>query len=84
MNKDVFKGDWNIIKGKIKEKWGKLTEDDLTEIQGKRDQLLGKLQTRYGLAKEKAEQELDAWEKDCKCEDRENGSSSCQIDKKSS
>ena len=63
MNKDTLKGDWNLVKGKIKEKWGNLTDDDLTEINGKRDQLLGKIQKKYGLAKEKAEQELAEWEK---------------------
>ncbi len=63
MNKDTLKGDWKLIKGKIKEKWGKFTDDDLTEINGKREQLLGKIQKKYGLAKEEAEQELDEWEK---------------------
>jgi uncharacterized protein YjbJ (UPF0337 family) len=63
MNKDTLKGDWSMIKGKLKEKWGKLTDDDLTEINGKREQLVGKIQKRYGLAKEKAEQELANWEK---------------------
>lgn len=59
----MLRGEWNLIKGKIKEKWGKLTDDDLTEINGKREQLLGKIQKKYGLAKEKAEQELTEWEK---------------------
>ena len=63
MNKDIFQGDWNILKGKVKEKWGKITEDDITEIKGKRDQLLGKLQKRYGYAKDEAERELSLWEK---------------------
>ncbi len=63
MHKEILKGDWNVIKGKIKEKWGKFTDDDLTEIEGKKDQLLGKLQKRYGLAKDKAEEEFAAWEK---------------------
>ena len=62
MNKDQFQGQWKEIKGKIKEKWGKLTDDDLTQVNGKRDQLLGKLQQRYGYAKEKAEEELKRWE----------------------
>jgi uncharacterized protein YjbJ (UPF0337 family) len=60
---NTLKGDWNIVKGKVKENWGKLTDDDLTEVQGKKDQLLGKLQKRYGWAKEKAEQEFSTWEK---------------------
>lgn len=63
MNKDTLRGEWNLIKGKIKEKWGKLTDDDLTEINGKREQLLGKIQKKYGVVKEKAEQELTEWEK---------------------
>ena len=70
-NKDTFQGDWNELKGKVKEKWGKLTDNDLTEIQGKRDQLLGKLQKRYGLAKEKAEEQLTEWEKSCSCSSKE-------------
>lgn len=68
MNRDILQGDWNMVKGKIKEKWGKLTDDDLTEIKGKRDQLLGKIQKKYGYAKDQAEKELQAWEKECeKC-----------------
>ena len=63
MNKDTFKGSWNEIKGKVKEKWGKLTDNDLTEINGKREQLLGKLQKNYGYAKDRAEKELNAFEK---------------------
>ncbi len=63
MDKNSLTGDWNILKGKVKEKWGKLTDDDLKEIDGKKDQLLGKLQKSYGLAKEKAEKDLDEWEK---------------------
>lgn len=66
MDKNILKGDWNLIKGKIKEKWGKLTDDDLAKIDGKRDQLLGKLQKSYGLAKDKAEKELEDWEKKLK------------------
>lgn len=58
MNKDIFKGKWNQIKGKVKEKWGKLTDDDLKRIDGNLDQLSGKIQERYGYAKEKVEKEL--------------------------
>lgn len=74
MNKDTLKGDWNIIKGKVKEKWGKLTDDDLTEIQGKKDQLSGKLQKTYGYAKEKADEEISDWEKCCdhKCKNNDH------------
>ena len=77
MNKDIFQGDWNMIKGKIKEKWGKLTDDDLTQINGKKEQLVGAIQKRYGLAKDKVESELSDWQKqcdkECKCStDREH------------
>ena len=75
MNKDVLKGDWNLIKGKIKEKWGKLTEDDLTFINGQRDQLLGTIQKKYGIAKEKAAQQLAEWERQCTRECQTAGAS---------
>jgi uncharacterized protein YjbJ (UPF0337 family) len=57
MNEDVMKGKWKEIKGGIKEKWGKLTDDDITEVEGKQEKLLGILQKTYGYSKEKAEQE---------------------------
>jgi uncharacterized protein YjbJ (UPF0337 family) len=63
MNKDIFQGEWTQLKGKIKEKWGKLTDNDLTEINGKREQLIGKLQKAYGFTREKVERELAEWEK---------------------
>jgi uncharacterized protein YjbJ (UPF0337 family) len=59
MNSDQFQGKWKQISGKVKEKWGKLTDDDITTINGKREQLVGKLQERYGLAKDQAEKQLD-------------------------
>ncbi len=58
MNWDRIEGNWKQFKGKVKENWGKLTDEDLTVVAGKRDQLLGKLQERYGFAKEQAEREL--------------------------
>ncbi|CDR33119.1 putative stress-response protein [Criblamydia sequanensis CRIB-18] len=64
MNKDVFQGQWNILKGKVKEQWGKLTDDDLKEINGKREQLLGKIQKRYGYAKDRAEKEIKTFEEE--------------------
>jgi len=57
VNADILKGQWKEIKGEVKQKWGKLTDDDLTQIEGKEEQLLGLLQKRYGYAKEKAEEE---------------------------
>ena len=62
MNKDQASGNWKQFKGTVKEKWGKLTDDDLTVIEGKRDQLVGKIQERYGYQKEAAENEVKAWE----------------------
>ncbi len=59
MNWDTVKGNWKQFTGKIKAKWGKLTDDDLTTIAGKRDEMLGKLQERYGMGKDQAERELD-------------------------
>mgnify|MGYP000925163910 FL=1 len=61
MNKDQMEGNWLQFKGKVKEQWGKLTDDDLDVIAGKRDQLAGKIQERYGLTKEEAEKQLRAW-----------------------
>ena len=49
------------VKGKIKEKWGNLTDDDLTAINGKRDQLEGKIQERYGIAKDQVKKDVDNW-----------------------
>lgn len=62
MNWDQVEGKWDQLKGKVKEKWGDLTDDDLTQIRGKRDQLAGKIQERYGYTKERAEDELKTWE----------------------
>jgi len=59
MNWDQIAGSWKQAAGKVKEKWGKLTDDDLTVVAGRRDQLSGLLQNRYGMAKEQAEKELD-------------------------
>ena len=56
MNADVLKGQWKEIKGEIKAQWGKLTDNDLTEIEGKEEELLGFLQKKYGYAKDEAAQ----------------------------
>ncbi len=63
MNWDQLAGNWKQAKGTVKEKWGQLTDDDLTRIAGKRDQLVGRVQERYGLAKEEAEREVSEWER---------------------
>jgi uncharacterized protein YjbJ (UPF0337 family) len=67
MNWDQIEGKWKQTKGQVKEQWGKLTDDDLTTINGKRDQLVGKVQERYGVAKEKAEEQVSTFEKSCNC-----------------
>jgi len=61
MNWEQVKGNWNEFKGEIKERWGRLTDDDLDVIEGRRDQLVGQLQKRYGIAKEEAEQEVEEY-----------------------
>jgi uncharacterized protein YjbJ (UPF0337 family) len=61
MDWNRVEGNWKQIKGKVKEKWGKLTDDDLTAINGKRDQLEGKIQERYGLAKDQVRKDVDDW-----------------------
>lgn len=62
MNWDRMAGDWKQFKGKVKEQWGKLSDDDLTRIEGKRDQLVGSIQQRYGIAKDEAERQVSDWE----------------------
>lgn len=62
MNRDTTQGKFTQLKGKIKEQWGKLTDDEITQIDGKRDQLVGRVQERYGLAKEMAEKQVKEWE----------------------
>lgn len=61
MNWDQLEGKWQQLTGSVKERWGKLTDDDLRTIGGKKDQLVGKIQERYGIAKEEAEREVEAW-----------------------
>ena len=61
MNMDIIEGKWEQLKGKAKEKWGKLTNDDWTVIEGKRDQMAGLIQERYGRTKEEAEKEVEDW-----------------------
>ena len=56
MNEDILKGKWKEIKGEVKVKWGKLTDDDLTQVEGNTEKLLGLLPQKYGYAKDKAEQ----------------------------
>jgi uncharacterized protein YjbJ (UPF0337 family) len=58
VNSDTIQGNWQQLKGKVKEQWGKLTDDDLTYLEGKQDQLAGKIQERYGVARDEAERQV--------------------------
>lgn len=62
MNTEILKGNWKQLSGAVKEQWGKLTDDDLAAIDGKREKLVGKIQERYGVAKEDAEREVARFE----------------------
>ncbi|MCC2673687.1 MAG: ral stress protein CsbD [Ramlibacter sp.] len=62
MNQDRIQGRWKQLKGKVKEQWGRLTEDDLDVIDGRRDQLLGRIQQRHGVAKDEAVRQVSDWE----------------------
>jgi uncharacterized protein YjbJ (UPF0337 family) len=61
MNWDRIEGNWKQFKGKAQQQWGKLTDDDLDVVEGKRTELAGRLQQRYGYAKDQAEKEIDSW-----------------------
>ena len=61
MNWDRIEGNWKQLKGKAKHKWGELTDDDLDKLEGRRDQLIGKIQERKGIARENAEREVNEW-----------------------
>ena len=63
MNWDRIEGNWMQVTGKAKEQWGKLTDDDLQVVAGRRDQLAGKIQERYGIAKHDAEAQLAEWQR---------------------
>ena len=62
MNWDSIQGNWKQMTGKAKEQWGKLTDDDMEVIAGRRDQLAGMIQERYGIAKDAAEKQIAEWE----------------------
>ncbi|HST09634.1 MAG TPA: CsbD family protein [Terriglobales bacterium] len=61
MNWDQVKGEWTQMKGSVRKQWGKLTDDDLDVIAGERERLVGKIQERYGIAKEEAEKQIANW-----------------------
>jgi uncharacterized protein YjbJ (UPF0337 family) len=61
MNAEQLKGKWMQLKGAVKTKWGKLTDDDLTFINGQMEQLIGRIQERYGMAKDEAQRQVELW-----------------------
>ncbi len=63
MNWEQVRGNWNQAKGTVKQQWGKLTDDDLTFVEGSRDKLVGRVQERYGVEKEDAERQIQEWER---------------------
>lgn len=66
MNWDQVAGKWQEVKGKVRQQWGKLTDDDLTKVNGKREELAGVIRTRYGVAKEEADKQIDEFCKTCR------------------
>lgn len=63
MNWDQVQGKWKQLRGSVRQEWGKLTDDDLEVVAGQKDKLVGRLQERYGISKEAAEDQVDAWSK---------------------
>jgi uncharacterized protein YjbJ (UPF0337 family) len=63
MNWDQIKGKWHEVKGSIRAKWGELTDDEIEELDGNREKMVGKIQQKYGVAKEEAEKQVDEWTK---------------------
>ncbi len=61
MNEDILKGQWTQLKGRLRKQWGRLTDDDIDQIKGNRDILLGKLQEYYGKNREENERDVDTW-----------------------
>ncbi len=64
MNWDRIEGNWKQLKGRVRQKWGELTDDDIAAIAGKREQFVGKLQESYGISKDEAERQLKDWQSD--------------------
>lgn len=62
MNWDIVEGNWKQFSGKVKERWGKITDDQIDRIAGKREQLAGRIQESYGITKDEAERQLREWE----------------------
>jgi uncharacterized protein YjbJ (UPF0337 family) len=64
MNWDRIEGNWKQFRGRVQQQWGKLTNDDLDTVEGRRTELVGKIQERYGIAKDEAEKQVDTWMRD--------------------
>jgi uncharacterized protein YjbJ (UPF0337 family) len=73
MNWDQMEGKWKQVRGSIRERWGRLTDDDLEQVAGKKDQLVGRIQERYGIAKETAAKEVDDFLKTYQVESESEG-----------
>jgi uncharacterized protein YjbJ (UPF0337 family) len=69
MNWDTVEGNWKQVKGAVREQWGKLTDNDLEQIAGKKDQLIGRIQERYGITREAAQHQADQWAKTVQTEE---------------
>lgn len=61
LNWDTIRGNWNQLKGQAKQEWGKLTDDDMMQLRGNRDELVGVIQERYGITREAAQRQVDDW-----------------------
>ncbi len=61
MNWDQIEGNWQRFKGNVREQWGRLTDDEIEQVAGRKDQLVGKVQAQYGLTREQAEAQVDDW-----------------------
>ena len=72
MNWDQIEGKWKQAKGAVKQQWAKLTDDDLTYMSGKKDDLVGKIQERYGITREEAQRQADEWARDARFDEVES------------
>lgn len=61
MNRDTLKGQWMQLKGKVRQQWGELTDDEIDQVQGNAEMLIGRIQERYGRSRDEAEREVDGW-----------------------
>ena len=69
MNADILQGKWHQLKGKVRARWGRLTDDDLAYIQGNAELAAGRIHERYGIAKEEAQREWAEFRKECDCDE---------------